>query len=176
MIQQLTPKVSLQKAILNLESKEKVERAINALLKNDLCEISFSNVNIDLLEQGDQVIVVACHSVELSWEEFHKLLDFYGDSFQDVFEDGMQVEPDSKVVRLFNQFSEDQSFSSLEELKNNFERSAAWTRIVLSFAGLVNKMVTFHLYQTPKLSWLIKQWVNKRADSTNSAAFDPVLF
>lgn len=50
MLQQITPKASLQQVMLNFGNHKKVERAINSLLKNQNSEISFYNLNLDLVK------------------------------------------------------------------------------------------------------------------------------
>ncbi|MEK5257579.1 hypothetical protein NST74_29470 [Paenibacillus sp. FSL F4-0125] len=85
MLQQITPKASLQQVMLNFGNHKKVERAINSLLKNQNSEISFYNLNLDLVKGGEQIFVCTCFSLKLSWKQYYQLLDFYGGSFGDVF-------------------------------------------------------------------------------------------
>ncbi|AIQ38559.1 hypothetical protein R50345_30460 [Paenibacillus sp. FSL R5-0345] len=147
MLQQITPKASLQQVMLNFGNHKKVERAINSLLKNQNSEISFYNLNRDLVKGGEQIFVCTCFSLKLSWKQYYQLLDFYGDSFGDVFGEDHGVEPNHDCLRLFKKYASLQSFGNFDELKGHFERSSRWTNTVLRLVGIEKALFTFHFLQ-----------------------------
>lgn len=161
MLQQITPKASLQQVMLNLGNHKKVERAINSLLKNQNSEISFYDLNLDLVKGGEQIFVCTCFSLKLSWKQYHQLMDFYGDSFGDVFGEDHGVEPDRDCLRLYKKYASPQSFDSFNELKGHFKRSSGWTNTVLRLGGIEKALFTFHFLQISEEALQLTNQINR---------------
>ncbi|WP_342476491.1 hypothetical protein NYE24_19705 [Paenibacillus sp. FSL H7-0350] len=139
--------MSLTQRILKLKDEKKIVKELNAILEEQGCKVEFFNLSLDRIKEGNQVLMLPCHSFQLSWQDTHRLLDYYDNNLADVFGKDLSITPDKDVVQFFNACKGDLYVDSFQALKATIEKSAFWSRTVLRPLGLAAIPITCQIVQ-----------------------------
>lgn len=91
--------------------------------------------------------MLPCYSFQLSWQDTHRLLDYYDKNLVDVFGKDLSIMPDKDAVQFFNACKGNLYVDSFQALKATIEKSAFWSRTVLRPLGLADIPITCQIVQ-----------------------------
>jgi hypothetical protein len=146
-MQQRLSRISLVQLFLNLRDEKRIVKELNTFLKDQGCKVEFVTLNLDLIKEGNQMLMLPCCSFQLSWKDTHSLLDYYDGDLTNIFGNELSILPEKEAVQFFIPCKGDLYVDSLQDLKATVERSMFWSRTVLRPLGFADKLFTVSIVQ-----------------------------